>query len=187
MPLLLNRGSFATGWIPFMPYAWISRAKPEVKDDGSLATLRSFWCQFDRELSSAAVESLKVSTFFQDVKTADSREAVQDRYIFTGNVWSTEYQGERITYGVTYLLAPVFWILGCPTAVSHNKLGVTFRIIDTQTDKAIWRYRFEGEDSTVHFLYARVGEDGARYPQLMKTAMNAALFDLKQQLDKVKE
>ncbi|MCQ2396909.1 MAG: hypothetical protein MJ106_04345 [Lentisphaeria bacterium] len=185
MPLLMKRGSFATGWLPFMPYAWISRVKPEANDEGSLATLGSFWCQWDKELAEAAVKSLEASTFFQEVKSAESRENAETRYIFTGSIWSTEYQGERITYGVTYLLAPALWLIGFPDAVSHNKLGITFRIIDLQTGRPIWRYRFEGKDSTVHFLYARVGEDASRYAQLMKTAMNAVLFDLKTQLEKV--
>lgn len=182
-PLLMKRGSFATGWLPFMPYAWICRAKPEANDEGSLATLRSFWCHWDKELAEAAAKSLEASTFFNEVKCAESREATETRYIFTGSIWSTEYQGERLTYGVTYLLAPALWLIGFPNAVSHNKLGITFRIIDRQSGKSIWRYRFEGEESIVHFLYARVGQDASLYAQLMKTAMNAALYDLKVQIE----
>ena len=177
-----SRGSFAIGWVPLMPYAWKCRQMPEVKQ-GSLATLRSFWCDFDRELAEAAMTSMKEAGFFRDVRFAETPEEADTRFLFTGTIHSTRYEGERLTYGLTYLGAPLLWVLGCPTAVSHNHLCVSFRVVDRQEHKVLWRFRYEGEEARTHFLYARVGEDAAMYALLMKQAMNAALHDLKTQVE----
>ena len=181
-----SSGSFAIGWVPLMPYAWVCRQLPEKKQE-SMATLRNFWCDFERELAEAAVTSLQYSDFFQDVRFAEKPETAETRFLFTGTIHSTRYEGERLTYGLTYLGAPVLWLLGCPTAVSHNALCVSFRVIDRQEHKVLWKFRYEGDASRTHFLYARWGEDASMYALLMKQAMNAALHDLKLQIENARE
>jgi len=175
------QGNFAIGWLPLMPYAWMSAEIPE--DEAiTLATLKNFWCKFDRELAEAATESLKVSGCFKEVHFEDSAENAKSRYLFKAFVHSTKYEGIRLTYGLSYLVAPVLWIIGAPNAISQNTLEITFYIMDTQEKKVIWQYRFNGTRKLTHFLYHNIGNDTANYSLLMKTAMNAALYDLEKQV-----
>lgn len=176
--LLKDRGSFALGWLPLIPLAWVSKPCPENSSSRSCATLRSFWCQFDRELAEAAAASLEYSQLFREVVRSYGKEPPATDYIFRGTVTNTEYQGERITYGLTYLGAPMLWLIGFPTAVSHNTLSVKFELVETATGEVKWSLDYDGKDYIVHWLLARVGKDTSRYPILMKTAMNAALHDL---------
>lgn len=173
----LDRGTFAYGWIPLMPFAWISREIPENRSD-PLATLRSYWCHFDRELAEAAVVSVRHSELFEDVLFAEKPENATTRLVLMGTIHSTKYEGERLTYGVTYLLAPVLWVVGFPTAVSHNTLALDFMLVDRETKSVVWKFRYEGTASLAHFLYFHPGDDGACYARLAKQAMNAALYNL---------
>ena len=182
---LTERGNFRLGWIPLLPYAWISRQIPE-SPEVHLATLRSFWCSFDRELAEAAVVSLQHSGLFQEVKFAEKPEQATTRYLLLGSLLSSEYHGERLTYGVTYLFAPALWACGFPMAVSHNSLSLVFRLVDREENKTLWRYRFDGESSRPHFLYAGVGKDAAGYARLMKQAMNAVVYDLDHKVEEAR-
>ena len=183
---LMERGDFRLGWIPLLPYAWISRQIPE-NPEVHLATLRSFWCNFDRELAEAAVTSIRHSGLFQDVLFAEKPEEATTRYLLQGTLLSSEYQGERLTYGLTYLLSPVLWTCGFPMAVSHNSLSLVFRLIDRENKKVLWRFRYDGQNHNIQFLYGGVGEDASGYAILMKQAMNAILYDLDQKVEKARQ
>ena len=176
----LERGSFALGWLPLMPCAWVSKSRPEVPGGHSFATLRSYWCQFDVELAGATVASLNYSHLFSTPCVLAAPGVVETDWIFRGTLYDSGYEGERLTYGVTYLLAPALWAVGFPTAVSHNRLSVGFELINRRTGKVAWQFHYSGKGSTVHWLYWNVGKDASRYPQLMRTALNAALYDLSQ-------
>lgn len=175
----LERGSFALGWLPLLPYAWVSKSHPEVPGGHGFATLRSYWCQFDVEMAAAAVGSLNYSHLFRQpcVMLMPGKEVETD-WIFRGFLYDTTYEGERLTYGVTYLVAPLLWVIGFPTGVSHNRLSVGFQLVDRRTQKVAWEYHYSGWGNTVHWLYWNVGKDASHYPQLMKVALNAALYDL---------
>ncbi len=171
-------GSFALGWIPFLPCAWVNIATPEAENAGQLATLNRYWCQFPRELALAATDSLRQSRLFPEVRYADSIDQATTPWLFQGVITNTDYRGERITYGLTYLIAPALWLVGFPDAVSHNRLDLTFHILDRSTRKPIWTFHYHGTDYLVHWLYARVGDDASLYPRLMKLAMSAVAYDL---------
>lgn len=183
---LADRGDFRLGWIPFMPFAWEGRQFPELNGT-SLATLRNFWCSFDRELAEATVTSIQHSGLFREVRFAESAEQVDTRYVITGTLFSTEYQAERLTYGVIYLAAPVLWAVGFPVAVSHNHLVFSLRLLDRETNEVLWKYRYDGSESIPHFLYYGIGEDASGYARLMKQAMNAALHDLDRRVKDARE
>ncbi|MBR4125638.1 MAG: hypothetical protein IKR13_05495 [Victivallales bacterium] len=178
--LALERGSFALGWLPLMPYAWVRKACPEVPGGHNFATLRSYWCQFDVELAGATVTSLNYSHLFSTPCVLASPGIAETDWIFRGTLYDSSYEGERLTYGVTYLLAPALWAIGFPTGVSHNRLSVGFELINRRTGKVAWQFHYSGKANTVHWLYWNVGKDASRYPQLMRTALNAALYDLSQ-------
>ncbi len=183
---LTERGDYRLGWIPLLPYAWTSRQIPE-SPEVHLATLRSFWCNFDRELAEAAVTSIRHSELFQDVFFAEKPEQATTRYLLQGTLLSSEYQGERLTYGLTYLFSPALWVCGFPMAVSHNSLSLVFRLIDREKKEVLWRFRFDGVNHHVQFLYGDVGEDASGYAILMKQAMNAVLYDLEQKVEKARQ
>lgn len=175
-----ERGSFALGWLPLVPYAWVSKARPEVAGEHNFASLRSYWCQFDVELAGAAVASINYSHLFGAPCVLAASGVAETDWIFRGTLYDTTYEGERLTYGVTYLLAPALWVVGFPSGVSHNRLSVGFELINRRTGKTAWQFHYSGKASTVHWLYWNVGRDASRYPQLMRTALNAALYDLSQ-------
>ena len=178
VPASPRDGSFALGWIPLLPCAWVNIAAPEAEEAGQLATLNRYWCEFPRELALAATDSLRQSRLFPEVRYADTADQAKTQWLFQGVITNTDYRGERLTYGLTYLAAPALWLIGFPDAISHNRLDVTFHIIDRATRKPIWTFQYHGTDFLVHWLYARVGEDASLYPRLMKLAMSAAAYDL---------
>ena len=173
-------GTFALGWLPLVPYAWVSKARPEVSGDHNFATLNSYWCQFDVELAGATVASLNYSHLFSTPCVLAASGVAETDWIFRGALYDTTYEGERLTYGVTYLLAPALWVVGFPTGVSHNRLSVGFELVNRRTGKVAWQFHYSGKANTVHWLYWNVGKDASRYPQLMRVALNAALYDLSQ-------
>ena len=175
-----ERGSFAYGWIPLMPYSWVSKARPEMPGEHRLATLKEFNCQFATDLAAAAVASINYSHIFSTPCMIATPGTVETDWIFRGRLYDATYEGARITYGVTYLLAPALWLAGFPSAVSHNHLSVAFELVNRRTGQVAWDFHYSGKASTVHWLYWNVGKDGSRYAQLMRTAMNAALYDLSQ-------
>ncbi len=182
-----ERGSFALGWVPLMPYAWVSKPRPEVAGDHNFATLRSYWCQFDVELAGAAVASLNYSHLFSTPCVLAASGVAETDWIFRGTLYDSRYEGARLTYGVTYLLAPALWLIGFPTGVSHNHLSVGFELINRRTGKVAWEFHYSDKSSTVHWLYWNVGKDANRYPQLMRVALNAALYDLSQHFPELEE
>ncbi|MBQ4479905.1 MAG: hypothetical protein II943_04620 [Victivallales bacterium] len=184
----LERGSFALGWFPLLPYAWVSKSHPEVPGEHGFATLRSYWCQFDVEMAAAAAGSLNYSHLFRQpcVMLMPGKEAETD-WIFRGSLYDTTYEGERLTYGVTYLVAPLLWVIGFPCGVSQNHLSVGFQLVNRRTQEVAWEYHYNGQASTVHWLYWNAGKDASRYPQLMKVALNAALFNLAQHFPEFEE
>ena len=77
-------------------------------------------------------------------------------------------------------------MLGAPYGTSENELWVKFELIDCRSGQVVWNYDYRGRDYITHWLYARIGQDTTLYPQLMKQAMNGALFSLSKVLPNLK-
>ena len=171
-----DHGSFYLGFLPLLPAGFVEKEEPENSED----FVSSGRYHFDpaRDLSNAALISLRSSNLFKDVVKVNRIEQANTDYIWRGIVTNTYYSGSIYSYCITYFFAPALWILGAPYGTSENELWVKFELIDGKTGKVVWNYDYRGRDYIVHWLYARIGKDTCMYPQLMKQAMNGALYDL---------
>lgn len=179
-PALLQqeRGSLHLGWIPLAPYGWIAKPSPELQGGSTLATLQNYWCLFSRELAEAAAASLEYSGLFQKVETASTPSAAQSDWLFKGYYTNTDYHGYRLAYGLTYLGAAPLWAVGFPCAISTNHLTVTFQITHRQSGEVLWQMDFDRQKRIVHWIYTPPGSDADGYPELMKMAMNTAIYEI---------
>lgn len=173
-------GSFWLGMIPGMPFAWHTILYPEQGED--FATLHQFDFRPASDIAGAAAESLKRSGLFAQVKMVNNLNAPGCRYLWKTEILDTQYRGWLITYGVTYLAAPVLWAIGFPDGISTVDLAVRFTLIDSATGQAVWKYEYVGDDHLWHWMYARIGEDCRLYAELMKFAMAKATTDLNAKL-----
>lgn len=176
-----DHGSFYLGFLPLVPAGFVEKEEPENSE--SFVSLGRFHFDVQNDLANAAYLSLKTSNLFANVvKANDSEQMTNVDYIWRGKVTNTYYSGSRFSYCVTYFLSPVLWILGAPSGVSENELWVKFELVECSTGKVVWNYDYRGRDYIFHWLYARIGQDTSLYPQLMKQAMNGALYELSHKL-----
>ena len=172
-----DHGSFLYGFIPLMPAGFVEKEKPEASDS-RFVSLKRFQFDVSRDLAAAAFESLKQSGLFTDVSKANSVEEADADYVWRGKVTNTYYGGNIYSYCLTYLVSPVFWVLGAPSGTSENQLWVKYELIDRKTGDVVWNYDFRGRDYLTHWIYARTGKDTSLYPELMRQGMNKALWEL---------
>ncbi len=175
-------GSFYYGLIPLMPFGFVTMAEPDKSED--FVTMRRFHFDPSQDLAASASESLRNSGLFSRVIRANSTADSDADYVFAGYLENSKYSGKQLTYCVTLLAAPAFWLLGAPDGVSWNDLGVRFELIRRSTGEKVWSGRFRGSDCIVHWIYARNAKDCSLYAGLMKQAMNAALIQMQNHLDK---
>lgn len=176
-----DRGSFYLGLIPLFPSGFVEKAEPENSDD--FVSLGRFHFDPAQDLATASFLSLKTSGLFGPVIRANSlRQATDADYLWQGTVTNTRYRGAMFSYCITYFLAPGLWVIGAPNGVSRNELWVDFALIRRSTGETVWTYSYRSEDYLVHWIYARVGQDASMYPELMKQAMNGALYELSRKL-----
>ena len=175
-----DHGSFYLGFIPLMPAGFVEKEEPEASED--FVSLGRFNFSLQNDLAEAAIMSLKTSNLFSAVKRANNIEQADTDYIWRGKVTNTYYSGSMYSYCITYLLSPVLWVLGAPYGTSENELWVKFELVDRASGKVLWNYDYRGRDYIMHWIYARIGKDVSLYPQLMKQAMNGALWELSQKL-----
>ena len=175
-----DHGSFYLGFVPLMPFGFVEKEEPENSED--FVSLGRFHFNLQNDLANAAIMSLRSSNLFAAVKRANTLEQADTDYIWRGKVTNTYYRGSMYAYCITYLLSPVLWVLGAPYGTSENELWVGFELVDRATGKVLWNYDYRGRDFIVHWIYARIGRDASLYPQLMKQAMNGALWSLSQKL-----
>ncbi len=171
-----DTGSLWFGMIPLMPFGWVGKEEPEVSDE--FVTLGYFHTTPSQDLAAAAEFSLKASGMFSRVTRANSPAQANTDYLFQGSFSNLHYEGVMFSYCVTYIAAPVFWLLGAPMGYSRNELWVNFALVERASGKTIWTYKYRDKDYIVHWIYARVGKDTSLYAQLMRRAMNAALYEL---------
>ncbi len=175
-----DHGSFYLGFLPLLPAGYVEKEEPE--NSGDFVSLGGFHFDPAQDLADAAILSLKASNLFASVSKANSLEQARADYIWRGKVTNTYYSGNIFSYCVTYLVSPVFWVLGAPSGVSDNELWVKFELVDGATGEVVWNYDYRGRDYVVHWIYARNGRDVSLYPRLMKQAMNGALYELSRKL-----
>ncbi len=173
-----DTGSFWFGIIPLMPFGWVGKSNPEGSD--TFATLGRFHFDPSDDLAAAAQTSLAYSNIFDKVVRATSAANATADYLWQGSFSNLQYDGTLFSYCLMYIGSPVFWILGAPLGYSRNELWVEFALIERESGRTVWSYKYRGKDYIVHWIYARIGKDVSLYPQLMKQAMNAALYDLSQ-------
>ena len=176
-----DHGSLFLGFIPFMPFGYVEKEQPELSED--FVSLERFHFDVQNDLAAAAFASLKSSNLFKDVKRANNAAQAADAdYIWRGSVTSTFYRGRIFSYCITYFFSPILWVVGVPSGSSTNELGVKFELVERASGNVVWEYKYLNSDYLNHWIYARVGKDVSLYPQLMKQAMNAALYDLSQKM-----
>ena len=175
-----DHGSFFLALIPFMPFGYVEKEQPELSED--FVSLERFHFDVQNDLAAAAFASLKSSNLFSEVKRANNAAQAADAdYIWRGSVTSTFYRGRIFTYGIS-VFSPILWVVGIPDGSSTNELGVKFELVDRASGNVVWEYNYLNSDYLNHWLYARVGKDASLYPQLMKQAMNGALYDLSKKM-----
>ena len=175
-----DHGSFFLALIPFMPFGYVEKEQPELSED--FVSMERFHFDVQNDLAAAAFASLKSSNLFSEVKRANTAAQAADAdYIWRGSVTSTFYRGRIFTYGIS-VFSPILWVVGIPDGSSTNELGVKFELVDRASGNVVWEYNYLNSDYLNHWLYARVGKDASLYPQLMKQAMNGALYDLSKKM-----
>ncbi len=176
-----DHGSFFLGFIPLMPFGYVEKTQPENSED--FVSLGRFHIDVQNDLSAAAIASLKSSGLFSNVtKANNAAQAANADYIWRGSVNSTFYRGRMFTYGLTYFVSPLLWVVGIPSGSSTNELGVKFELVDRSSGDVVWSFGYLASDYLNHWIYARVGKDTSIYPRLMKEAMNSALYKLSQDM-----
>jgi hypothetical protein len=171
-----DSGSLWFGIIPLMPFGWIGKEEPEKSPE--FISLGYFHANPPANLADAAELSLATSGLFSRVARVDTPANADTDYLFRGSFSNLHYSGTMFSYCVTYIGAPVFWILGAPMGYSRNELWVDFALVERESGKTVWTYRFRDKDYIVHWIYARVGKDASLYAELMRRGMNAAIYDL---------
>ncbi len=176
-----SSGSLALGLIPLFPGGRLNYSQPDNGDN--FVSLGRYDFDPANDLARAAYMSLRKSNLFADVKLANRRDQIGDAdYVWQGTVTNTAYHGTMLTYCITYFASPVLWLVGCPSGVSTNELGVKFELLERKSGRAVWSYEFNDSDYLTHWIYARIGDDTKMYPELMKKAMNQAIVNLNGQL-----
>ena len=176
-----DHGSFFLGFIPLMPFGYVEKTQPENSED--FVSLGRFHFDVQNDLAAASIASLKSSGLFSNVtKANNAAQAANADYIWRGSVNSTFYRGRMFTYGLTYFVSPLLWGVGIPSGSSTNELGVKFELVDRASGDVVWSFGYLASDYLNHWIYARVGKDASLYPELMKQAMNGALYDLSKKM-----
>ncbi len=175
-----DRGSFYLGFLPLYPSGFVGKEEPENSVD--FVTLGRFHFDVQNDLAKAASVSLKASKMFADVKIANTLEQANTDYIWRGRVTNTYYTGSMLSYGITYFFSCGLWVIGFPSGISENELWVKFELIERKSGNVLWTYDYYGRDYITHWLYARTGKDASLYAELMKKAMNGALYDLNRKI-----
>lgn len=178
------QGSFLLGLIPLFPFGYVDKEEPEKNDD--FVSLGRYHFDVPNDLAQAACISLMKSNLFAEVTKVNNIEQANTDYFWRGSVSNTNYFGIKYTYCITYILSPVLWVIGFPYGSSHNELWVNFELVERKSGNVLWTYHFKGSDYIVHWIYARIGKDTIRYPELMKQAMNGALYELNRRREFIK-
>ena len=173
-------GSYLWGFVPLLPAGFAGSAYPEKLP--RFVSLDNFEFMPEEDLTGAAHRSLAYSGLFNTAVRADSIEAANTDWVLRGMLTQTGYSGSCISYCVTYVFSPVFWALGAPYAASANELTLDFQLIDRRDSSIAWSHSYHGRETKVQWLYSGLGEDASMYAELVRRAINSALFDLSKQL-----
>jgi hypothetical protein len=168
--------------IPLMPFGFVSYERPEAAR--MFNTISKYEFQLDEDLAKAATRSLEQSGLFKRAYFTFGGETREADYLFEGVAQRIHYDGKVITYGLS-VFGPVPWFVGLPAGKSGNDVELTFRLLDHDVNE-VWSYSFKGRESVTQGLYYNYGNDVLGFATVMEQAMNAALRDLSQHLDRLK-
>ena len=171
-----DHGSFYLGFIPLYPFGYVEKEEPENSED--FVSLGRYQFNPSQDLADAAVQSLKASNLFSEVHKVNRPDQAHSDFLWRGKVTHTCYRGRMYSYFISYFFAWPLWIVGAPNGSSENELAVDFELVERKSGRVVWNYNFSGADYLNHWIYARIGKDASLYAQLMKQAMNGALYDL---------
>jgi len=165
--------------IPLLPYGYADYTFPETAK--TFAQIHAFRFTPCEDLSKAAMQSMKKSGLFADVKFMyASDEALKSGdYVLSGELKSVQYSGKKFTYGLT-LAGPCLWLLGAPTGTSMNQLIFDLTIQD-KTGRIVWKYEYAQSKQLWQGFYYNVFKDCSMYSPMMAEAMQAAIKDLQTQ------
>ncbi|MBN2641286.1 MAG: hypothetical protein JXR78_06520 [Victivallales bacterium] len=177
-------GTMALYALPLMPWGWVDYDRPDAAR--LFVSIHSFDFNASEDLAKAAALSLRRSNLFEDAYFTFGGEKDTADYIFTGRVYSTNYEGTIYSYGIS-IACPYLWLIGLPVGSSWNTLDVKFELHDKTSKKLLWEYVFQRRAKTVQGLYYHRGHDVLQYPYLMQAAMNEALQDMSSKLRSLKK
>ncbi|MEG1980036.1 MAG: hypothetical protein RR060_04885 [Victivallaceae bacterium] len=178
-----NAGSLWWGFLPLAPFGRVITSTPESSE--SFVSLSHFDFNPPEDLGNAAFVSLKYANIFSELSRSFTPENTNADYLLYAGINSTNYAGYRLSYFVTYFLAPVPWVGFLPFGVSGNYLGLEFTLMERQSGMVVWKYYYNGDQYLTQWLYNGLGDDVSMYPSLMKRAMNGAILDLNQKLPQI--
>jgi len=171
-----NTGSYYLGMIPLFPFGWRTMRHPDQSRE--FATLSQFDFQPAEDLAEAAALSLRASRLFAKVVRVRDGKNSGCTYLWRTKLRDTHYRGYLVTYGITYIGAPVLWLIGFPDGLSCGDLGVDFELVERASGKVVWKQSHDLSDSIWHWMYARVGADADIYARMLKYALGKSMVNL---------
>ena len=180
-----NAGSLWWGFLPLAPFGRVITNTPENSEN--FVSLSHYAFNPAEDLGNAAFVSLKYSNIFSELSRTFTPHNTSAEYLLYGKINSTNYAGYRLSYFITYFLAPVPWIGFLPFGVSGDYLNMELTLVERQNGMVVWKYYYNGDQYLAQWLYNGLGDDVSMYPSLMKRAMNGAILDLNQKLPRIIE
>ena len=171
-----NMGSYYLGMIPLYPFGWRTMRHPDQSSE--FATLSQFDFKPAEDLAEASALSLRASRLFGRVVRISDEKKCDCTYLWRTKLRDTHYRGYLVTYGITYIAAPVLWLIGFPDGVSCGDLGVDFELVERASGKVVWKQSHDLSDSIWHWMYARIGADADIYARMLKYALGKSMMDL---------
>ncbi len=179
-----DRGSLYWGLLPLLPAGHAATSYPG-RSEHFISISRYFFNPAQDLTNNTASTLIQAGLFGQISRAAsiDEARALGADYVWEGALETAYYDGYLITYGVTYIAAPVFWLLGAPYGVSYNTLQAKFRLIDCRSGECVWEETVSQEDSLVQWIYSGYGQDVSMFQPLFQQSLNSALVKMSQNPD----
>lgn len=165
--------------LPLCPYGYVEYYRPEKAE--RFVSISEFIFNPTVDLAQAAVFSLRRSNLFTDVNFTPAGKNAE--LVFNGEIIMTYYKGRLFTYGLSWT-GPLLWLIGAPAATSGDRLRVKFSLTRPGRPQPMWEYVYDGDDWTVQWIYGQQARDTVFFSSLMQEAMNSAIRDLRNRLER---
>ncbi|MEI6056980.1 MAG: hypothetical protein WCR55_13095 [Lentisphaerota bacterium] len=165
------------GFIPLVPFGWCHFARPEGSQ--SFATIGSFDCDINEDLSKALAVSLRRSNLFKDAYFSFGGEQEKANLIITAHINKFYYRGKFITYGLSSF-GCIFWLFGAPNATSFNEVNLNLYM--KNKDTIVWEYTISGDGGYWQSLYYNYGYDVKDFSKILQNGYNEAIYDLQKKM-----